>query len=68
MQEWTPASAAKLGRLKNLRRLTLTLNTDSKAVNSYAGAKMLEELANLDQLEVLNLVLTNYDYHTEEFH
>ena len=60
MAEWTPAAMAKLGSMKNLTRLSLSLNSDSKATNSYAGAEMLEELKNLDKLEVLKLTLRNY--------
>merc|ERR1719282_1510760 len=50
---------AKLGSMKNLTRLSFSLNTDSKSANSYAGAEMLEEFKNLDKLEVLNLVIRN---------
>ena len=60
MAEWTPAAVAKLGSLKNLTRLSLSFNSDSKSANSYVGAEMLEELKNLDQLEVLTLVIRNY--------
>ena len=68
MAEWTPAAVAKLGSLKNLTRLSLSFNSDSKSANSYAGAEMLEELKNLDKLEVLNLELRNYhSSHVESF-
>ena len=60
MKEWTPAAMAKLGSLKNLTWLSLSVNSDPKSVNSYIGANMLKELANLDQLEVLNLAIRNH--------
>ena len=60
MQDWTPAAMKKVGSLKNLTRLSLTFNPDPKSANSYMGANMLGELANLDQLEELKLVITNY--------
>ena len=59
LEDWTPAAMKKLGSLKNLTRLSLSFNSDPKSVNSYIGANMLEELANLDQLEVLKLELTH---------
>jgi len=65
METWTPAAMAKLGRLKNLTSLTMSFHTETNVMNGYAGAKMLEELANLDRLEVLNLVIKhNYSFHT----
>ena len=57
MQTWTPAAMGKLGGLKNLTSLTMSFNTEANPLNGYAGAKMLEELANLEKLEVLNLNL-----------
>ena len=52
-----PAAMEVLGCLKNLTSLTLTISLVAKA-----GAKMLEELANLEKLEVLNLVISgNHD-------
>ena len=57
MLTWTPAAMAKLGRLKNLTSLTMSFHTETNVMNGYAGAKMLEELANLNKLEVLNLVI-----------
>ena len=56
---WTPAAMTKLGQLKNLTYLSMNFNTEALAVNGYAGAKMLEELAKLDKLEVLKLGITN---------
>ena len=51
----TPAAMEVLGCLKNLTSLTLTISIE-------ASAKMLEELANLEKLEVLNLVISgNHD-------
>ena len=50
-----PNAMAKLGGLENLKSLTLTFSTEPKAVNSHAGANMLEELANLNQQEELKL-------------
>jgi len=50
---WTPAAIEKLGCLKNLTSLTLTISTALKKI--YAG--MLGELANLEKLEVLNLMI-----------
>ena len=50
MANWTPAAMSKLGTLRNLTRLSLSFNSDSKSANSYAGAEMLEELKNLDKL------------------
>ena len=68
MANWTPAAMSKLGTLRNLTRLSLSFNSDSKSANSYAGAEMLEELKNLDKLEVLNLELRNYhSSHVESF-
>ena len=58
IQEWTPSAMAKLGRLENLQSLTLTFSTEPKEVNSHAGANMLEQLANLNQLEELKLSIT----------
>ena len=52
---------AKLGSLQNLRSLTFSFSSEAYAVNFYKGAKMLEELKNLDQLEVLKLRITR-DY------
>ena len=59
IQTWTPAAMAKLGQIKNLTSLTMRFSSESLAVNGYAGAKMLEQLAKLDKLEVLNLAITN---------
>ena len=68
MSNWTPAAMSKLGSLKNLTRLSMSFNSDSKSANSYAGAEMLEELKNLDKLEVLNLELRNYhSSHVDSF-
>ena len=50
MADWTPAAMSKLGTLRNLTRLSLSFNSDSKSANSYTGAEMLEELNNLDKL------------------
>ena len=61
LKEWSPAAMAKLGSLQNLRSLTFSFSSViALAVNSYKGAKVLEELANLDQLEVLKLRITRY--------
>ena len=62
LSEWSPAAMAKLGSLQNLRSLTFSFSSSSVialAVNSYKGAKVLEELANLGQLEVLKLSITS---------
>ena len=48
---------AQLGQLKNLTSLTMSFNSDW-AVKWFAGTTMLEELANLDKLEVLKLVIS----------
>ena len=58
IQEWTPSAMAKLGRLENLQSLTLTFSTEPKEVNSHAGANMLKQLANHNQLEELKLSIT----------
>ena len=59
IQEWTPSAMAKLGRLENLKSLTLTFSTEPKEVNSQVkGANMLEELKNLNHLEELKLSIT----------
>ena len=55
---WTPAAMAKIGQLKNLSSLTLTICTEPNKFNKYVGANMLKELANLVNLEVLNLKIT----------
>ena len=57
MRDWTPAAMSNLGCLENLSSLALSFNSKPNAVNGYAGAKMLKELANLDQLEKLKLVI-----------
>ena len=62
IREWTPTAMGKLGRLENLKSLTLTFSTEPKAVNSHAGANMLDELANLYQLEELKLSIKYYNY------
>jgi len=59
MTTWSPAAMAKLGQMKNLTSLTLEVNTDAKQVYSYEGAKILEEIAKLDKLEVLNLGISH---------
>ena len=59
MRDWTPAAMSKLGCLENLSSLALSFNSKPNAVNGYAGAKMLKELANLDQLEKLKLVIAH---------
>ncbi len=59
MREWTPAAMAKLGRLQNLTSLSMAFDSEPYKVNSYEGANMLEELANLDQLEELQLWLSH---------
>ena len=60
LKEWSPAAMAKLGSLQNLRSLTFSFSSViALAVNSYKGAKVLEELANLGQLEVLKLSITS---------
>ena len=64
LAEWTPVAMAKLGSMKNLTRLSLSFAfaSDSNSVRPIlAGAEMLEELKNLDQLEVLTLVLKDYN-------
>ena len=66
IQEWTPTAMGKLGCLENLKSLTLTFSTEPKAVNSHAGANMLEELANLYQLEELKLSIKYYNYPPEK--
>ena len=53
-QTWTPAAMTKLGQLKNLTCLTMNFNTEE-----LAGAKLLEELARLEKLEVLKLRISN---------
>ena len=65
LETWTPAAMAKLGQMKNLSCLTMDFNSDALKVNGYAGAKMLEDLAKLDKLEVLNLVISHRE---EGFH
>ena len=68
MTTWSPAAMAKLGQMKNLTSLTLKVNTDAKQVYSYEGAKILEELAKLDKLEVLNLRIShNFLGHLEDW-
>ena len=59
MQTWTPAAMAKLGQIKNLTCLTMSFNSNPLAVQGKEGAKMLEDLAKLDKLEVLNLVISH---------
>ena len=59
MREWTPAAMAKLGRLQNLTSLSMAFDSEPYKVNSYEGANMLEELANLGQLEELKLWLSH---------
>ena len=59
MRDWTPAAMSKLGCLENLSSLALSFNSKPNAVNGYAGVKMLKELANLDQLEKLKLVIAH---------
>ena len=46
--------------LENLKSLTLTFNTEPKAVNSHAGPNMFKELAHLNQLEELKLSIKYY--------
>lgn len=58
--EWTPTAMTKLGRLENLKSLTLTFSTDPNAYNSHAGANMLEVLAKLNKLEELKLSITYF--------
>ena len=62
MRDWTPAAMEKLGGLQNLTSLSFTFSSEPYAVNLYKGAEMLEELANLDQLEVLQLTIER-DYY-----
>lgn len=52
-QDWTPASMAILGRLENLTSLTFTFEAKQRA-------EMLEEVANLDNLEVFELKLLKH--------
>ena len=62
LAEWTPVAIAKLGSMKNLTRDSLSFAFNSNSVRPIlAGAEMLEELKNLDQLEVLTLVLKDYN-------
>ena len=55
---WTPAAMSKIGQLKNLRSLTLMVSLENNKSNMYVEANMLKELANLDNLELLNLKIT----------
>ena len=59
MKTWTPTAMTKLGQLKNLTSLSMYFSSDASAVNRFSGAQMLEELAKLDKLEVLNLRISH---------
>ena len=52
MEIWTPAAMTKLGRLKNLTSLNITV-VNIRLFNE--GTKMFKELAKLEELEELNL-------------
>ena len=54
----TTAANTKLGCLTNLT--SLEINSRPKKENSYVGAKIMEELANLQKLEVLNLLIAGH--------
>jgi len=59
---FSTAANTKLGCLTNLTSLTLPLeiNSGPKKENSDVGAKIMEELANLQKLEVLNLLIEGH--------
>ena len=76
IQDWTPLAMAKLGCLENLTSLTFTFDIkpivndddeddETKIENERAG--LLEELANLHHLEVLELQLMGF-YQTFGFY
>ena len=68
LDTWTPTAMAKLGQMKNLTSLTMTFSSDALTVKRYAGPKMLEDLAKLEKLEVLNLEISHQQqppYHEE---